>query len=148
MGSTINNALYQSAQTDGLLGAVNLITTVVPNYAQGDGYAGGIAYPGVAANVDHYHPARVFLSTYNSNVTLSADDAVVLCNDSVGFTVTLGPAANRSQRIYYITNIGTGPIVVAADGIETINGIPTYSLPTQYSKVTIVSDGVAWYVIG
>jgi hypothetical protein len=61
-------------------------------------------------------------------------------------TVTL-PTAVGNTNCYTIKNIGTGIVTVAATGLETIDGSATFSVPTQWISINVISDNINWLVI-
>lgn len=77
-------------------------------------------------------------------------DLLYRCDTSdSGFTMTL-PKANRCDgREVSFLNVGTGSneLKVDANGSETINGVTDYKSSSQYALLTVVSDGIEWYVV-
>lgn len=62
--------------------------------------------------------------------------------------INLTAAANVPGRIYSIKKIGNSYNVnINANGIETIDGVTTKTLTTQYAALTIVCDGSNWFII-
>lgn len=78
--------------------------------------------------------------------TLDATDHVVNCTANT-FTVTLPTAVSATGRTYRIKNSGTGTITIACNGSQTIDGATTKSLATQYSSISVVSNGANWIVV-
>jgi hypothetical protein len=71
----------------------------------------------------------------------------VLANGT--FSVNL-PAVSLLTNKYArctIKNIGTGVIIVEANGAETIDGALTYSLSVQYQTVELICTGTEWLVL-
>jgi len=87
--------------------------------------------------------SKVVVSTYTSDVTLSASDELVLCNGT--FTATLPPVGSCESKLYYIKNIGTGVITVSTS--DTIDGETTISLSSQDDFIAIISDKTEWQVV-
>lgn len=83
---------------------------------------------------------------YSSNATLSIEDGELIFASGT-ITLTLFSANGQQGVMAIFKNTGTGVITIATTGTETIDGASTYSLPTQYSKVTLVSNGSNWSVI-
>jgi hypothetical protein len=44
-------------------------------------------------------------------------------------------------------NAGANHVTVDPFGSETIDGTATYSLTTHWSKVSIISNGTAWFIV-
>ena len=69
----------------------------------------------------------------------------VVLVDSAG-TVTL-PPANNAELGYYIKNISTGAVTLAASGTNTIDGAASYALTDQYDSIHVISNGSNWYTL-
>lgn len=88
------------------------------------------------------------VSTRTSSYTASAGD-VVLCNAAaVGFSVSLPPASAAPNASITVKKIDatTNAVTIAPDGSETIDDAATLDLTTQYTAVTLWSDGSNWWV--
>lgn len=82
----------------------------------------------------------------------SSTDAIgtgdcVLDYTSGTFTATLPTAVGVTGKQYVIKNSGTGVITVATTSSQTIDGITSRILTTQYDSLTIVSNGANWIII-
>lgn len=62
------------------------------------------------------------------------------------FTITL-PTAVGNTNLYIIKNSGTGIVTVATTSSQTIDGVTTQVIPTQYSSISMVSDGANWILL-
>jgi len=78
--------------------------------------------------------------------TITATDSVIDCTSGT-FTVTLPTAVGCTGRQYVIKNSGTGAITVACNGAQTIDGVTTSTLGTQYQSLTVVSNNANWIII-
>lgn len=78
--------------------------------------------------------------------TIDATDYLIDCTAN-SFTVTLPTAASIAGRTYVIKNSGTGSIVVACNGAETIDGQAIRTISVQHNSITVVSNGTNWIVI-
>jgi len=84
--------------------------------------------------------------------TITASDAVVVCDGtSAAFTVTL-PAANgvSAGKQYVVKKIDSSShaITVAAAGTDTIDGLATQVISSQWNSMTLIGDGSShWYLI-
>lgn len=136
----VNDANPSAVLGDGNLkfgagGASALDITVSRLAASLLGISGGMVFSGV--------------TSVSANYTALGTDFVVLDSASgAANTVTL-PAAN-AQKGRYLTIIKTdssvNAVTVAAAGADTIQGSASKGLGSQYSKITLVSDGSAtWY---
>jgi len=83
-----------------------------------------------------------------ANYTATLADNIINCTANT-FTVTLPDATAVTPKFEYtIKNSGTGVITVATTTSQTIDGVTTYSLPTQYDWVTVQSNGANWIIKG
>lgn len=64
-----------------------------------------------------------------SGYVITATDGleVIFCNSSSGFTITL-PAATGTGRVLMIKAVNTASVAVAANGVETIDGVTNQSI--------------------
>ena len=77
-------------------------------------------------------------------------DYLIIADATAGaITMTLPPAALVPGRIYTFKRINAGANAVVVDGYgsETIDGALTQTLGSQWSGVTIMSNGTAWFKI-
>jgi hypothetical protein len=90
------------------------------------------------------------VTTKTAGYTVAAGDYTILCNNTSGaITISLPTASSIAGRIYVIKKIsGVGNnVLVDGFGGETIDGSATNTITTQYSKITIQSDGVNWFIL-
>lgn len=80
-----------------------------------------------------------------STYTVTASDYTINCTSGT-FTVTLPTAVSISGRTYVIKNSGAGTITIATTSSQTIDGVTTKTLNTQYSGYTVQSDGANWII--
>lgn len=106
------------------------------------------------AGLDQYVPATPAVTaaytvrTKTTTYTALASD-VLLCDATGGaFTVTLPAAATVSGQSISVkkTDVSANAVTVDGNGAETIDGATTLSLATQYTAVTLWSDGTSWWV--
>ncbi len=62
------------------------------------------------------------------------------------FTATLPTAVGCTGKIYVLKNSGGGSITIATTSSQTIDGETSYMLSTQYSTITVVSNGINWII--
>lgn len=92
--------------------------------------------------------ATLPVTTLSTSRTLTADDCVVLCDTSAGNkTVTLPNAASFPTRRYtLVKTVADNILGIASTSSQTINGeaASAQNLTTQWSRLTVVSDGANW----
>jgi hypothetical protein len=80
-----------------------------------------------------------------------AHHTMLITSSGVTTTPALLPAVAAVPKGHIFTwvkvDAGGVPVVVTANGGETINGTGTYSLATQWKRVTIQNSGTAWVII-
>lgn len=89
-------------------------------------------------------------NTQTSNYTITGTDVVVFADATSGnVTITLPTASANSGYRFYVKRIdGSGnSCAVARSGSDTIDGQTSIPLVQQYTSMTIVSNGSAWYII-
>ena len=86
--------------------------------------------------------------TTTGNV-VSGDYLIVADATGGAITMTLPPAALVPGRIYTFKRINSGAnaVVIDPSGAETIDGAATYTLSAQWNSVTIINNGIAWFII-
>lgn len=77
--------------------------------------------------------------------TLTASDYFVDCTSGT-FTATLPTAVGIAGRSYIIKNSGTGTITIGTTSSQTIDGVTTKTLNTQYAGYKVTSDGANWKI--
>jgi len=90
------------------------------------------------------------VTTITADYSATLDDEVILADsDSGAVTVTLPLAADAKSRRYSIKRTGAlNTVTVSAQTGETIDGLLTQTLASQYYTITVVSDGdSAWHIL-
>jgi hypothetical protein len=104
---------------------------------------GGVSLPAIST-ISSF-PSNEYSITYNSSVP---EDIYLISNGSTAVTIRLPSTASAIAGYkYQIKRIGTALVTIDADASQTIDGQLTIILYTQYSAVTIVSDGSNWHII-
>lgn len=88
-------------------------------------------------------------STKTAAYTATIDDGLILCDATSGaFTVTLPAVSGNAGLELTIKKIDASVNAITVDGnaSETIDDAATASLASQYNSVTVVCDGVEWWV--
>lgn len=91
------------------------------------------------------------VTSYSSTTSISAEDDVILMDASGGsITLTLPNAVTYPGKIIKAKRIDStvaNSAVLDGVGSQTIDGILSFNLRTQYSYVEIVSDGTNWAIL-
>jgi len=77
--------------------------------------------------------------------TLTSTDYFIDCTSGT-FTVTLPTAVGITGHEYIIKNSGVGTITIATTSSQTIDGVTTKTLSSQYSGYRLNSDGSNWKI--
>ena len=94
--------------------------------------------------------ATLATATKTSSYTIQGTDVIIFANaGTVSVTITLPTAASFAGYRFYVkrTDSSGNSCSVARSGTDTIDGQTSISLDLQYTCLTLVSDGSAWYII-
>jgi len=87
----------------------------------------------------------------SSNYTISThadNEEIYLLNPSTDISVFLPSASScGSGYKYQIKNLSTNTLTIDPNSSETIDGSATFAISSQYSNVTLVTDGSNWFII-
>lgn len=78
----------------------------------------------------------------------TANDCVLACTGPL--TITLPTAVSAAGKVYHIKKMNSGgstDVTVATTSSQTIDGATTQVLRTQYTTLSVVSDGANWLII-
>jgi hypothetical protein len=90
--------------------------------------------------------ATLSLTPSNAS-TYNAIEVIYTTTGSSAYTVTLPTAASIEGKKIHVKRLATANITVDGHISETIDGSATFVLTTQYSSVTMISDGTNWLII-
>jgi hypothetical protein len=116
----------------------------------------GIGTISPASTLDVRGSFSAMYRSFSGATSLTINDYTVVFNGSSATTATLPDASTCPGRTYCIKNFSAGPVpalltlnTVSSQKIdgETIDGNTTNTLSTQYSDITIQSDGTSWYIL-
>jgi hypothetical protein len=85
----------------------------------------------------------------DSPYTATVNDDLILCNAVDGaITINLPTVSGNSGLTYTVKKIDSSvnAITVDANGSELIDGALTQVISSQWTSMTIASDGSAWYI--
>jgi hypothetical protein len=104
----------------------------------------------VASGLPAWTDATLATSTKTSDYTITGTDVVIFADATSGnVTISLPTAASNSGYRFYVKRIDNSgnTCSVARSASDTIDGQTSVSLNLQYTSMTIVSNGSAWYII-
>jgi parallel beta-helix repeat protein/putative cofactor-binding repeat protein len=115
--------------------------------------SGGILY--AESGAARWRTAAGTISTVGGDVTSTSANYTALVSDRTvlgtggasGITVTLPTAVKGARFEVAKVDSGAGAVTVATTSSQTINGVTTKVLAAQYDKVTVVSNGTAWFIV-
>ena len=109
------------------------------HWAAAGGGGGGASVPTITSA----SPSSAYTITTHSGI-----EEIYLLTPSTAITVNLpGASTAGSGYKYQIKNLSANTITIDPSSSETIDGSSTFDLSSQYSSVTIVSDGSNWFII-
>jgi hypothetical protein len=89
-------------------------------------------------------------NTQTSSYTITVSDTVVLANAaSSNLTVTLPAASGTNGYRFYIKRIDSSgnTVTIGRTGADTIDGLSSFTLDSQYTAIGLISNGSAWYIL-
>ena len=89
----------------------------------------------------------VSLTPSNASNFNSLEVIYAVSNGSTAVTATLPTAASIEGKKVHVKRLGTANVTVDGHSSETIDGSTTFVLTTQYSAITMISDGTNWLII-
>lgn len=106
---------------------------------------------GLADNLKRLENRINLLGTSTSQKTASygitASDFFVELTANTA-TFTLPTAVGAAGKQYIVKNSGTGVLTLATSSSQTIDGMATKNINTQYMGYRVISDGANWKIIG
>ena len=108
-------------------------------WAAASGGGGGASAPGVTSA----SPGSAYTISTHAGI-----EEIYLLTPSTAITVNLPAAASCGAGYkYQIKNLSSNTITLDPNSSETIDGSATFDISTQYSSVTVVTDGSNWFII-
>lgn len=117
------------------------------NWRLYEGANGELTY---RANGGTITPLAGDFTSVSANYTAKASDRVIFATSGAGgITVTLPTVTSLKGARYTIKKVdsGAGALTIATTSSQTIDGTTTKTLPAQYDKITVVTDGTAWFTV-
>lgn len=99
------------------------------------------------SGIENTGAERVSYNTYLSATTLTYADNIVYLSGT--FTLQLPPISGFDEVIFVLKNIDVGTVTLSGYHAQTIDGVNTISLSSQYDslKVQGVGELSAWFLI-
>jgi len=95
-------------------------------------------------------PGRSVITVTTTSHTAAADRVILVDDDTAGSAVTidLPAAASNTDIDYNVVKLGTtASVTIDGNGSETINGVTTNVLSSQWDAIWIVCDGTGWIIL-
>ena len=96
------------------------------------------------------HVPSVIASQTGTYAVLASDEFIPVSVSGGAFTATLPTAVGITGKVYTFKRtdqtLGTA-FTIATTSSQTIDGVTTTTLDTQYEQVTVISDGSNWHII-
>jgi hypothetical protein len=102
------------------------------------------------ATLQAVNTGRVASRTATASTSAVMGDYLILADATAGaVTVTLPPVGESIGALIVVkkSDASANAVTVDANGSETIDGATTVALTAQYDAVTVVSNGVEWWIV-
>lgn len=161
-----NDATHASRKADLVLSAYDASSEREGLRIRGNGSAAAIGFlgatPVIRQSLSNIYTTKQALSNLglatngnccvstSINYTATTADSFILVNALSGeITISLPVASSVSGIVYTIkkSDVSTNAVIIDGHAGDLIDGLPTYTLISQYEKVNIISNGSDWYVI-
>lgn len=105
---------------------------------------------GASSNPTFQAPNGGYSTTTVTTTYTASTFNVILANATSGaFTVTLPSAASSANLAYIIKKIDStaNVVTIMGNGADTIDGVNTQPLNTQWQSYIMISNGTSWFLI-
>jgi hypothetical protein len=104
--------------------------------------ANGVTWASVAGSA-------LAVTTKTTTYTATTSDDVILCTSGSAWTLTLYAASGNSGKTLTIkkTSSDTNAITIDGNASETIDGVTTTTINSQYETLKIICDGSNWHIV-
>ena len=103
-----------------------------------------------AGNVVSANRPSIYNKTANYTITTPANtllQEIYTVSSASAVTITLPNATLCTSVQYDIKRLGTGTVTVNTTSSQTIDGLSSIVIGSQYANLTVVSDGSNWIII-
>lgn len=122
------------------------VSSTSDSYHLGGNYGFGTSNPNSTLTINGSISYSVY--TNDASYSITSNDYVILAKGgNSGVTVTLPDTAGISGRTYVIKKVDSGPGIVTITSSSLIDGNQTYMLSAQNKYVTVVNNGVNWFIV-
>ena len=89
------------------------------------------------------------VTSITAATTLDSTHGVVLCGGTTSYQVTLPTAVGITGRQYQIKKNSTSAytLTIGTTSSQTIDGVTSLVLTTQYNNIVVISDGANWSLL-
>lgn len=122
----------------------------ITGYAGSQGMRGPQGFTGPAGPQGPPGSSVLAVRTETDNYTATADDNLILMNNTTPKTVTMPTAVGNTGIVITVKKISTqitAPVTVDGAGSETIDDLASITIPLKNNSATMVSDGANWRMI-
>lgn len=95
-------------------------------------------------------PINYYSQTLTSSYTPTTQDMVLLCDCTSGaITVTLPQCSLVAGKELIIKKIdsSSNAVTIATTNSETIDGVTTQTVGSQYQSLTLMNNSTSWYIL-
>jgi hypothetical protein len=95
---------------------------------------------------DQFSKVNLVVSSHSSNYPITSTDNIVIATSTLTFT--LPSTSGLTGKIYFIKNLtGSGSVTINTSSGATIDGQSSWIMSSQYSSMTVFTDGSNWFII-
>ncbi len=89
--------------------------------------------------------ATIAPTTVTTNFTATSSNGCILANGTL--TVTLPDPTTNAGKVFVVKNISTGTVTINTTNTKNIDNSTSATITTQYTSITMISDGTAYWII-
>ena len=97
----------------------------------------------------HINKPFAVVSKTTTYAILASDELIKVDTSGGAFTVTLPNATGLAGKEYIIKKMSSdlNTLTIATTSSQTIDGALTQGISTQYTSLTLISDGSNWIIV-